>query len=315
MNAGTRPSTILDADETIDAYAAAADRFATTVLWSDLRAPVASCPGWSTYDLVVHLGNVHAWAATIVETGREAVEQNDEPRSSTKAKVVAAWYRGKAEDLYEVLRHSLPDDPVWNFVFGSGVAAFWSRRQLHETTIHQVDLDATRDRRTELDPEVCVDGISEVLTVMLQRMHQRGHPTDLDEPVALTAGDTGDTWVVWPRRPSDQVVPLQPVGSGNGPGDPAARGGAPSRPPRPRAQPGRGAGRGAVPVAVAAAGRPHRAADRRGPGAGAGVPAQPPDAVAHGRRGAGPAWARHPSSTGPDDHQARVTRAGWPGSS
>ena len=47
VNAGTRPSTILDADETIDAYAAAADRFATSVLWSDLRAPVASCPGWS----------------------------------------------------------------------------------------------------------------------------------------------------------------------------------------------------------------------------------------------------------------------------
>ena len=64
---------------------------------------------------------------------------------------------------------------------------------------------------------MCVDGISEVLTVMLHRMHQRGHPTDLDEPVALTAGDTGDTWVVWPRRPSDQVVPLQPVGSSRGP--------------------------------------------------------------------------------------------------
>ncbi|WP_367303766.1 maleylpyruvate isomerase N-terminal domain-containing protein [Nocardioides panacis] len=50
--------------------------------WSDLRAPVPGCPGWSVLDLVVHVGNVHAWAATIVETGRAAAEQNDRPSSS-----------------------------------------------------------------------------------------------------------------------------------------------------------------------------------------------------------------------------------------
>jgi uncharacterized protein (TIGR03083 family) len=210
VNAAIR-STALDVAETIEAFAAAADRFATSVLWSDLRAPVDSCPGWSSYDLVVHLGNIHAWAATIVETGLEAVEQNDEPRIATKAKVVGEWYRGKAEDLYEVLRQTSPDSPAWNFVHGSGEASFWSRRQLHETTIHQVDLDLTRDRVTEIDPDVSVDGIAEVLTEMLHRMHQRGHPTALDEPIALVAADTGDTWVVSPRSPSSQVVPLQPV--------------------------------------------------------------------------------------------------------
>jgi uncharacterized protein (TIGR03083 family) len=212
VNAAIR-STALDAAEAVEAFAAAADRFATSVLWSDLRAPVPSCPGWSAYDLVVHLGNVHAWAATIVETGSEAVEQNDEPRTSTKAKVVADWYRGKAEDLFEVLRQTPPESPTWNFVHGSGVAAFWSRRQLHETTMHQADLDLVRERVTEIDPEVSVDGIGEVLTVMLHRMHQRGHPTALDEPIALVATDTGDIWVVSPRSPSSQVVPLQPVGA------------------------------------------------------------------------------------------------------
>jgi uncharacterized protein (TIGR03083 family) len=221
VNAALR-STDLDATAAVDAFAAAADRFSTSVLWSDLRAPVVTCSGWSAYDLVVHLGNVHAWAATIVETGQEAVEQNDEPRTSTKPKIVSEWYRGKAEDLFEVLRQTPPDTPAWNFVDGRGTAAFWSRRQLHETTMHQVDLDHTRGHTTEIDADVAVDGVTEVLTVMLQRMQQRGHPTALDEPLALVAGDTGDTWVVAPRNPSRQVaprsgssrvVPLQPVAS------------------------------------------------------------------------------------------------------
>jgi mycothiol maleylpyruvate isomerase-like protein len=30
---------------------------------ADLTAPVPSCPGWSVYDLVIHLGAVHRRAA------------------------------------------------------------------------------------------------------------------------------------------------------------------------------------------------------------------------------------------------------------
>jgi hypothetical protein len=77
--------------------------------------------------------------------------------------------------------------------------------------MHQVDIDHTRGRATDIDLDVAVDGITEVLTVMLHRMHQRGHPTALDEPLSLVADDTGDSWVVSPRRPSSQVVPLQPL--------------------------------------------------------------------------------------------------------
>jgi uncharacterized protein (TIGR03083 family) len=202
VNAATWRSTTPDP---VESYAAVASRFAATVTWSDLRAPVASCPGWSTYDLVVHLGNVHAWAATIVETGRPAVEQNDEPRSSSRGRIVSEWYVGKAEDLYQVLRHSSPDAPCWNFAFGSGTAGFWHRRQLHETTVHQVDLDVAQGRESELDPEVSADGVDEVLTVMAHRMHQRGHAAALERPVALTATDTGDAWVVAPRPSAPSV--------------------------------------------------------------------------------------------------------------
>ena len=188
------PSTSLDY---VEEYAAAADRFAAAVAESDMRVPVPSCPGWSTYDLVVHLGNVHAWAATIVETGQRAAEQNDKPRAA-RARSASRWYAGKAEDLREVLREVPPDQPCWNFAFGVGVAAFWSRRQLHETTMHQIDLDLTRRRETALSPHLCADGVGEALMVFLHRMHARGFVARLDEPLALTASDIGGTWVVTP---------------------------------------------------------------------------------------------------------------------
>jgi uncharacterized protein (TIGR03083 family) len=209
VNAGVRPATALGF---VELFSAAAEGFAVNVAWTDLRARVPACPDWTAYDLVVHLGNVHAWAATIVETGRAAAEQNDEPRS-TKPRVVSQWYAGKAEDLYEVLRAAPADRPTWNFAYGAGVAGFWQRRQLHETTIHRLDLDlaAGRDPGT-VDPRVAADGVDEVLTVFAHRMAARGHPARLDRPLTITASDTGDAWLVSPpvRDHGSSMVPAQP---------------------------------------------------------------------------------------------------------
>jgi uncharacterized protein (TIGR03083 family) len=199
----------------VEQYVAAAERFAVAVASTDLHARVPACPDWTAYDLVCHLGNVHAWAATIVETGRRAVEQNDEPRSH-KAKVVSEWYAGKAEDLYEVLRTADPAKPCWNFAFDSGGAAFWQRRQLHETTIHTVDLFDAAGRELDLDTDVAADGVDELLTVFLHRMHHRGFPAALTAPLCVVATDTDRAWTVTPRAvvtdPS-AGVPAQPRGS------------------------------------------------------------------------------------------------------
>jgi uncharacterized protein (TIGR03083 family) len=201
----------------VEQYVAAAERFAVAVASTDLAARVPSCPEWTAYDLVCHLGNVHAWAATIVETGKRAVEQNDEPRSR-KPRVVSEWYAGKAEDLYEVLRAADPDARCWNFAFDEGGAGFWQRRQLHETTIHTVDLLEASGRELEIDPEVATDGIDEVLTVFLHRMHHRGFPAALTAPLCFLTTDTERAWTVTPRAvitdPS-AAVPAQPRGSSN----------------------------------------------------------------------------------------------------
>ncbi|MGZ8737903.1 MAG: maleylpyruvate isomerase family mycothiol-dependent enzyme [Nocardioides sp.] len=199
----------------VEQYVVAAERFAVAVASTDMHARVPACQDWTAHDLVCHLGNVHAWAATIVETGRRAVEQNDEPRSR-KPKVVSEWYAGKAEDLYEVLRTVDPAKPCWNFAFDTGGAAFWQRRQLHETTIHTVDLFDAAGRELDIDTDVAVDGIDEVLNVFLHRMHHRGYPAELTAPLCVVATDADRAWTVTPRAvvtdPS-AGVPAQPRGS------------------------------------------------------------------------------------------------------
>jgi uncharacterized protein (TIGR03083 family) len=187
-------------------YAAAAARFAEAVGSADLQAPVRACAGWSVRDLVVHLAHTHAWAATIVATGRPADDPDDEPPSGT-AREVGAWYLAKAEDLCRVLQAAPPDRPCWNFASADGVAAFWPRRQLHETTIHLVDLETAAARATDVSADVAADGVDEVLTVMLPRMHRRGRPASLSAPVQVLATDTGDRWVVHPSPPDAADLP------------------------------------------------------------------------------------------------------------
>jgi len=192
----------------VEEYVAAAERFAIGIANCDLAAPVPACPTWSTYDIVVHLGNVHAWAATIVETGLQAADQNDEP-DSRRPVVVSAWYAGKAEDLYEVLRVADMDAPCWNGTGTRLTAGFWQRRQTHETLMHLVDLDQASGRTTDLSPTVSTDGIAEVLEVFLPRMHARGYVADLSAPLTIRTTDTDHVWTLQPRVDGPPAVAVR----------------------------------------------------------------------------------------------------------
>lgn len=205
MTVSTHPTSDIDF---IEEFVGAAERFAIGIASCDLSALVPACPTWSAYDIVVHLGNVHAWAATIVETGLQAADQNDEPASRRPA-VVSAWYAGKAEDLYEVLRVADVDAPCWNATGTGLVTGFWQRRQTHETLMHLVDLDQASGRMTDLSPAVSTDGIAEVLEVFLPRMHLRGYVAELSEPLTIRTLDTHHVWTLQPRADGPPAVAVR----------------------------------------------------------------------------------------------------------
>lgn len=200
-----------------DEFAVAAQWFASHLAHAKMDARVPACPDWSVLDLAVHLGNVHSWAASILETGRAAEMLADEPVSH-RPRRVARWYEGRAEDLYAVLRATRADRPCWNFAYGEGVAGFWHRRQAHETLMHGVDLASAAGVPARLPAVLAADGVDEVFSVFLHRMHTRGHPADLSAPLVVRATDAGDAWTLTPV-PGDEprvVRAARPDGAGSG---------------------------------------------------------------------------------------------------
>ena len=135
---------------------------------ADLTAPVASCPGWTVYDLVTHLGAVHRWAAAATRTASHGPVPADPPEpQGLDGKALARWYAAGADQLLEALSGD-PDRSCWTLAEPRTVA-FWRRRQLHETVLHRWDLEIALGRPSRVDAEVALDGIDEVLTVMLPR--------------------------------------------------------------------------------------------------------------------------------------------------
>ncbi|WP_020577193.1 maleylpyruvate isomerase family mycothiol-dependent enzyme [Actinopolymorpha alba] len=172
-----------------------ADAFRTTVAGGPPSAPVAACPGWTLRDLVDHLGGVHQWATAIVVTGRGPTHptvdlaDGDDP---------ATWYAGHAARLLDVLAATDPDQPTWTFHPAYTTARFWSRRQFHETAVHRVDAELALGLDAAYDADLAVDGINEVLDVMLPRATQRFGAPDLAAPVLLACADRAERWLLRP---------------------------------------------------------------------------------------------------------------------
>src|SRR3954452_5010918 len=84
-----------------DAFYAAADA-------ADPSLAVPSCPGWSVEDLVWHLGEVHWFWATDVETkanNPDAIEASKPARPSAYNEVVA-FGRAQAERMISLLERN-----------------------------------------------------------------------------------------------------------------------------------------------------------------------------------------------------------------
>ena len=171
--------------------------FEETVRTASLAERVPACPGWSVYDLVCHLGQTHTWAGDILTTGHEAAETDEVPASVT-AEAAAEWYAGTARRLLHAVQQGDPSDACWNFAGVRQTRGFWSRRQVHETQMHVVDLGQAAGVEPDLDPELSADGVAEVFEVFAHRMVAKGVVSALAAPTSLVATDVGRVWHLTP---------------------------------------------------------------------------------------------------------------------
>lgn len=183
-----------------DAVAAEIGHFAGVVHGVDPARPVVTCPDWTIAELLKHTGRIHRWAGAMVRDlaprryGKEDFELNLPQRPEDYPQ----WLAAGAGPLVAALRAADPAAPVW--VWGADPhVRWWSRRMLHETTIHRADAELTLGRAPGVAAGVAIDGIAEFFDNLssaasfspaIEKLRGRG------ETIGLMALDEGVSWLV-----------------------------------------------------------------------------------------------------------------------
>ncbi len=155
------------------------------------KAPVPSCPDWSTSDLLWHLTTVQAFWGRIVTLHAQSPEDvPDIERPASHEDVVAAFQHW-SDYLATALDTASDAEAVWTWAPDRSVG-FIRRRQAHEALIHRLDAELTTDSVTPLPAALAADGVLEALEVMYGGCPPWGTFTPDGSSVRIACTDTGD---------------------------------------------------------------------------------------------------------------------------
>lgn len=193
--------------EACDALDEELERFAAALESAGVTALVPTCPEWTIAQLSEHLGTIHRWATRLVAS-RSSVRVPPDPDDVGPGPYDATWLREGGATLVATLRAARPDEPMWAWGADQHVR-FWSRRQLHETLVHRLDLDIARGRTPLVDGGLAEDAIDEFLVNLkaAERFSPKVRELRGDGAVvALTSTHGSRTWRV--RLETDGFVLL-----------------------------------------------------------------------------------------------------------
>jgi uncharacterized protein (TIGR03083 family) len=184
----------------LDIIAAEGARISRLARGGDLSRPVSYLPRWRVRDVVAHLGGVHRWATRIVS--EQSMAGPGFRKSPLDGEALCDWFD---EGLGALVATFVATDPTAicpNFSPGSpDIAAFWFRRQAHETAMHRWDVEFGLGQVSGFDTAVATDGIDELLHVFVRT---RGGYT-IEAPVAITCVDSSASWGIAPADKPGRV--------------------------------------------------------------------------------------------------------------
>jgi uncharacterized protein (TIGR03083 family) len=132
-----------------------------------LDVVVPTCPEWTLFDLVQHLGvGRRAWAATVAAGPAEAKAAPDEATAPRDRDVLSAWMAASTRQLLDALEAAGPDRGCWTWWGDSQspeTAGAVARHQLQEIAIHTYDAQLTAGMEAVLVDEIAFDGVDEFL--------------------------------------------------------------------------------------------------------------------------------------------------------
>jgi uncharacterized protein (TIGR03083 family) len=166
----------------------------------DLSAPVPLCPGWDVRDAVRHTAEVYEHKMACIALG--GARPDPWPPEWPADQDPIAWFDDAHRRLLETLRTTDPAAPSWTWWPDDQTAGFWVRRMAQETAVHRADVELAFGPPTPVDPELAVDGIDELLVLMLEGDWTGDEAPDLTGTMAVTTA--GRTWTV--TMTADRVV-------------------------------------------------------------------------------------------------------------
>ncbi len=197
-----RPEDHLPALRRVDARFA--DAAAESVLARGWSAPVPGCPGWTLAHLVRHLGEVQHFWTWVVRTRATDPAAYAPPQRHPDDELLG-WGLAQSAELETVLAQAGPAERVWTWAPRQDVA-FVMRRQLHEATVHTVDVEQVLGDVRAVPTAVGLDGLDEWLEVMVPGALPDGPPATA-HPVVLHAVDADAERTLFPgTRPFPVAV-------------------------------------------------------------------------------------------------------------
>lgn len=165
--------------------------FAEIVTGMAPEAPVPTCPDWTLWDLVGHMGQAPRWMAGIVRSGAAAVPPD--PRDAEVPADWRGWLLAGADELLTAVAEVGADTPVWTVV-GTRPARWWVRRALADLVVHTADAALTAGVPFTVPETRAADIISEGLDV-LTTPGLATFPGDREGTIALRPS-TSDGWLL-----------------------------------------------------------------------------------------------------------------------
>jgi uncharacterized protein (TIGR03083 family) len=162
-----------------------------------LTEQIPSCPGWDVAEVVWHTAGVFEHKVRVMA---DNAWPDPWPPPDFDERPEIPFLRDAKDDLFaEFARHGI-DEPTTTFGADSTIG-FWARRMALEAAVHRYDAELAHHDPTPVADDLAVDGIDEVLRVMLagpwwaERVATE-HPVD----AVVAVESAGHAWACDVRR-------------------------------------------------------------------------------------------------------------------
>ncbi len=158
----------------------------------DLTAQVPCCPGWDVRDVLAHTAEVYEHKVRMMADNGWP---SPWPPADFADRDPLDFLRQAKADLFEEFARHQPDEQTTTFSPDDTTITFWMRRMALEVAIHRYDAELAHGEMSPVPDDLALDGIDEMLRVMLEVDESEDVPTDHPVEAMVAVEAAGRRWL------------------------------------------------------------------------------------------------------------------------